>query len=127
MPKASKTAVKKPAAKKAAAKSAVKKPTLKAAPKKAAAKKPAPKLVLAPPKKAASAPAPKKAASKAQPVVKATEPVGMWKLLADKKAQAQARRDSQQAQPHASEDDRNRFAKHDTRFAKFAGPRRRAS
>ena len=110
---AKKPAAKKSVGKKAAGKKALKKPALKLAAK-------TPSKVVPTAKKAVESP-------KTQPSLRSVEPVGMWKLLADKKAQANARRESRNEQRHLNEEDRNRFAKHDTRFAKFAGPRRRAS
>lgn len=110
---AKKPAARKSAGKKATGKNITKKPALKVASKTPVKAVPSLKKAVAPPKTQSSP--------------QSLEPVGMWKLLADKKAQANARRESRNEHASIHEDDRNRFAKHDTRFAKFAGPRRRAS
>ena len=107
-----KVAVKKKAAPKTKSKAVA---TLKAAA--------APKVKAAAKVKSASKPAAKQNTPKQEPVHAGSSAI--WKLLEQKNAHAVHHEEAHmRAQKEA---DRLRFEKHQTRFAKFAGPRRRAS
>ena len=51
----------------------------------------------------------------------------LWKLLADRKAQNEAHKNEGFAKLVDKANEKERFANHQARFARFAGPRRRAS
>jgi hypothetical protein len=120
MKPAKKPAAKKPAAKKPAAKKAAPQASVKSPAKKAAAKRPEPKKVVQ------TKPQGKKHPAQKPTPLTATGSNVLWKLLARRKAQAQ-QQDGSFTKMIDKATEKERFANHQARFSRFAGPRRRAS
>lgn len=125
---AKKSAAKKPAAKKVkaapkktAAKKPAKKPKKKAAKKTAAPKRPAPKKIVQ------TKPQGKKTPQQKPTPLTATGSNVLWKLLANRKAQAEVHHNDAFSKMVDKATEKERFANHQARFSRFAGPRRRAS
>ena len=132
-PKKVKAALK-TAPKKSAAKPALKKSAVKAAPKKSAvkasAKKSAPTAKAKKPtvKKIMQAKPQGQKQPKQKPTpLTATGSNVLWKLLAERKAQAEAHHNGDFTKMVDKANEKERFANHQARFSRFAGPRRRAS